>query len=431
MPVLDRFEAEGVRFDSAYANGPYTRISVPSIHTSRYIGYDRLENLPTIASVLSGEGVTTACIGTQTGFASYQGDLVFEEYVDLGRGEYHEQMNRTETVREHVADKLHELAQTLRPRLRKHQFAYKPTKALYDGITSVTGKGHTFLGYTEAETITDKALDWLASHADEDFFLWLHYMEGHRPYGVHDPNPRYCDARIDRDEVAGLMKKAGTDPDSVTIREHQLLENLYDSDLRYCSKHLKHLFNGMDDLGLWNETNLIFTSDHGEEFYNHGQYFHRNLPYDELLRVPLYLKTAETSGGTESEQRELIDIAPTICAIHGVNDPETFLGEHLFEGDRRQVIAVGAQLRRDEGVVAGRWDGWKYIHTGDEDLLFKIEQDPRERESVDDDNPEIVNQFNRSIPEGLFEMEGAELRDPSDQVDREQLEALGYLELED
>lgn len=431
MPALDRLVTEGVQFDSAYANGPYTRISVPSIHTSRYIGYDRLEDLPTIASVVGDEGAMTACIGTQTGFAGYQGDLVFDEYVDLGRDDYHDKMNQNESPREVVADKLHGVAQKVRPRLERRRFAYSIAKRAYDAVTSLTGTGHTFLGYTKAETVTDEALEWFADNAEEDFFLWLHYMEGHRPYGVHDTNPRYREEPIDEEEAAELMKKAGTTPDEVTIREHRLLSDLYDSDLRYCSRHLERLFDGMADLGLWDATDIVFTSDHGEEFYEHGHYFHRNLPYDELLRVPLFLKSPETSGETVTDQRELLDVAPTVCSLHDVDVPESFLGEHLLEGRDREVIAVGAQIRRDEGVVAGRWDGWKYVHTDDGDQLFDLECDPRERKSVTGDHPDVVDRFKRVIPDGLFEMEGAKLRDPTDRVDREQLDALGYLELKD
>jgi len=62
MPVLDRPAAEGTVFEEAYANGPYTRISVPSFHTSSYLAYEDMDGLETISGVLGDRGVMTACI---------------------------------------------------------------------------------------------------------------------------------------------------------------------------------------------------------------------------------------------------------------------------------------------------------------------------------------------------------------------------------
>jgi hypothetical protein len=93
-----------------------------------------------------------------------------------------------------------------------HKIIKRPYNKLFSG-------GFTFLGYTKAEKVTDRALSWVESHANEDFFLWIHYMETHRPYGVHDDNPEYLESKINEKKIKTLMKIAGTQPSEITDEE--------------------------------------------------------------------------------------------------------------------------------------------------------------------------------------------------------------------
>jgi arylsulfatase A-like enzyme len=253
-------------------------------------------------------------------------------------------------------------------------------------------------------------------------------MEGHRPYGVHDPDPAFAEP-LSNDRIRSLMKKAGTDSEKITSEERELLVNLYDSDLRYCSDHLDRLFDELQRIGVWQDTNIVFTSDHGEEFYDHGQYFHRNLPYDELLHVPLLLRTPNGERCIETDSRELVDVAPTILNFHGVQPPDDFEGEPLLSGDSRKVLASGSQMV-DGPVVACRWNGYKYIHAPKEKYLFDLEEDDGEERDISEELVDEVEQFKSAIPARYFSEEADEtLRDPENEVDKEQLEALGYLEI--
>ena len=435
MPVLDELASEGTLFTSAYSNGPYTRISVPSFHTSKLLGYISIEETPTIASVLSQEGIHTCGIGTQTGFAPIESDLVFDNFIDLGRDGYHRRANEPNTARRSLGNSFRSIfenvSQYCSSKLESSSTMYEIGKKSYRRINWLVDS-FEYLGYHSAESVTDSAIEWLDSHREDDFFLWIHYMEGHRPYGVHDTEQQYTDEATDEEEIMQLMKTAGTRPNEVTVREHRTIGNLYDSDLRYCSSHISRLFDELNELGIWDETNVIFTSDHGEEFYDHGYFFHRNLPYDELIHVPLIAKTASTSGETCDDQRELLDLAPTICQLHDMDSSSLpFLGQPLFEGNSRKVMSIGSQLYLDDPIIAVRWDGWKYIHTADADLLFDVENDPGERQSVTQNYPDVAERMRSEIPERLLTREREQLLDPHDQVDKQRLEALGYLELDD
>lgn len=116
MPGFGRLLDEGVLFTSAFSNGPYTLISIPSVHASRYLAYERIRSLPTISSTLRNHGITAACIGTQNGFESSVGHLHFDEYVNLGLDRCNKGAERSGL--QSIARSIHSLARSMRPQLR-------------------------------------------------------------------------------------------------------------------------------------------------------------------------------------------------------------------------------------------------------------------------------------------------------------------------
>jgi arylsulfatase A-like enzyme len=433
MPVLDDLVDAGTKFQAAFSNGTYTRISVPSFQTSRYLAYENLDAIPKLAPILEGAGTETAVIGTQTGIGLVHGGFEYGETIDLGRDEYYDEANRDRSASDLILYRVNKIASKVSQGLQRRgaDRVYDLLKRPYRRLYPETPFEHS--GYTSAEIVTNRVIDWFEEKEHEDFFLWVHYMEAHRPYGVHDDDPEYLDGPVERERIRNLMKTAGTDPDAVSGADRQLMIDLYDSDVRYCSRHVSRLFDYFRDAGLWDELNVLFSSDHGEEFYEHGSYYHRNYPYDELINVPLVVKRADdpADGETVTEQRQLLDLVPTICKLHGVEpDGYDFRGIPLFEGDSRDVVALGQPNDRDP-AVAIRADDWKYIVTGGDDLLYDLDNDPKETENVAAENPSVVSRLERRIPDHLYERDAESPREPEDEVDREQLEALGYMELRD
>ncbi|MBX0324032.1 sulfatase-like hydrolase/transferase [Halomicroarcula sp. F13] len=429
MPVLDRLTAEGTTFENAFSNGPYTRISIPSFHTSRYLSYGDLGAFPTIASVLSSAGVQTTAIGTQTGIDMVQGEFRFDEMVDLGRDDFEDGAERStaqkallqlDSVAADVSDWLQHHRLT-----KVYDFLQRPYNAMFGDADTVRLRG-----YNSAEEVTDRAISWIQDNEHEEFFLWLHYMEAHRPYGIHDTDPAYCDEPADDEEIRRLMKTAGQTPEAISEAETSRMIDRYDSDLRYCSRHISRLFDSFEQADIWDDLNILFSSDHGEEFGEHGLFFHRNFPYDELTHVPLILKPARTPPtDTIVEQRELLDLVPTICSFHDVDtDDYSFLGTPLYEGDGRDVISLG-QPGMDVPAVTIRTGDWKYIHTESDKQLYDLTSDPGEQTNVIDSNQRVAARLQRKIPQRLFGRDTKTPRPPKDQPDKEQLEALGYLEL--
>jgi arylsulfatase A-like enzyme len=76
MPVLNRLIKDGAVFKQAFLNAPYTQVSIPSVHTSRYRGHGGIDGTPTIAKVVGEKEIFAACIGTFTRFKCNGGELV-------------------------------------------------------------------------------------------------------------------------------------------------------------------------------------------------------------------------------------------------------------------------------------------------------------------------------------------------------------------
>lgn len=420
MPVLDQLIDEGTLFENAYSNGPYTQVSMPSIHTSKYWTNLSPEEEKAIGEKMEGEGFTTAMIGSQTGFG-FESDLLgFQHFNDLGRDDYRDKGDKN--LDDKISKFIPKVSETLKdidPRV--HQTA----KSIYRSIPGLTSFSH--LGYMSAEKVTNNASEWLENNSEDDFFLAIQYMEGHRPYGVHEENPEFVDRKLEDKEIQDLMKKAGTKPDEITNKEHRQIIDQYDSDLRYCSRHLKRLLEKLKELDIWEETNIIFTADHGEEFYEHEKYYHRNLPYDELIHAPLVVKS-DRNDKKVKEQKPLLDIAPTVLDLHEIEPESGFEGKSLFEDVERDVVTVGSQVYDD--TLAIRKNGWKYITSEKGEFLFNLESDPRERNSLVNEKPGKAEELKSEIPERLFDTEEVSLGKPKDEEVKEKLEALGYMEID-
>jgi arylsulfatase A-like enzyme len=420
MPVLQDCFAEGTtQFENAFANGTHTGISLPSLLTSRYLGDNPAINGPTIASALP-DGVTTVGLHSNTYFAARIGEPagfdIFEDF-DVGAS------GETEATRSSVHRLFRKTMDAIRPTVER--FGLREKAETMQRTIFPARLIHESTAYETAERTTNRALE-LVDDVEGELFLWVHYMDPHRPFCMHLDEPEYTDERLSSEEIHDLMSEAGINPDQITAEERELLIDLYDSELRYTSREIRRLINGLRDRSRWKNSNVIFTADHGEEFGEHGYYYHRNRPYDELLHVPMFVKGPHT-GESLSEQRALLDVAPTICDWHDVSQPGGFLGEPLFEGDSRRVIATGS-FTDSLPVVAGRWGGWKYIKTGDVRELYDLTADPYERENMAAAEPDRAELFHEAIPERLMNEDHSGVpTDTNDEVS-ERLADLGYLE---
>ncbi|MCP4203992.1 MAG: sulfatase [bacterium] len=281
------------------------------------------------------------------------------------------------------------------------------------------------------------AEEWLAERPDRPFFLFLHTYETHHPY---EPQERFLEI-FDDDYDGELPDVISVDMLKEINRKKRVLQegdlqhivNTYDAEIRSMDEALEHLIVFLRENSLYDDTMIVFTSDHGEEFGEHGRVgWHSHSLYDELLRVPLVIKfpNQHHAGARVSDQVSSIDIAPTVLSALGLPTPEDFQGRDIAppavggEGGGRAVISrIDRKLGKDIDSI--RQPDWK-LYRGQ---LFDLQADPEELWDTALNKPRILEQLRTE----LDSIVGS--RDPclGDQVvptgaTLDELKALGYLQ---
>ena len=178
-------------------------------------------------------------------------------------------------------------------------------------------------------------VEWLDSEKPRPFFMFVHSYDPHAPYAapgrfrdVFDPEytGQLADAEPLRDRE--LRKVRG-----LTSRDVDYVRARYDGEILYTDTVLRQLASDLKDRGLWDNTLLVITADHGEELYEHHDWGHGRNLLPEKLRVPLLLKLPDQAHGG-IRVRGLcsgVDLAPTIMETAGIPVPEHLSGINLLE----------------------------------------------------------------------------------------------------
>ena len=181
------------------------------------------------------------------------------------------------------------------------------------------------------DLITQKALDWLAQ-TDSPFFLFLHYFDLHSDYAAR---PEY--RALFAGDYAGPID--GTNEQLLSIRANRVrleaadrdhLVALYDAEIRQLDDQLARLMRWLDEQGLSERTLLVVTSDHGEEFMEHGSVLHGRTMYQEVIAIPLLVRGPGIPRGTRVAQNvSLADVAPTLLDVLGLSIPRGIDGRSV------------------------------------------------------------------------------------------------------
>jgi arylsulfatase A-like enzyme len=232
-----------------------------------------------------------------------------------------------------------------------------------------------------AAAVVDAALDWLETRRGEPTFLWVHTMDPHFPY---DP-PSPFDRRFASDPVPEERVPPGLSP--AKAREWRGWIDQYDGEIAYGDQELGRFLGELETRGLYDRALILFLSDHGEEFLDHGGLRHGFTLFEEVVRVPLLVKLpgGGHAGRRVARQVQTIDVMPTILRAAGAAAPGAAAGRALqdvLDGDAPPVPAFIETQHWEATALGVRTETEKYIrHFGPEDqeLLFDLVRDPGER----------------------------------------------------
>ena len=308
-------------------------------------------------------------------------------------------------------------------------------------------------GSTEAKDVFEKAGQWIEEHKDGRFFAYIQTIDPHVPY---DPPGAYL-REYDPSEYSGqvrprmtgdLLEKAKRRPPEVVFdaRDKRRLAALHDGEITQQDHFFGAFLERLAGLGLEEDTLVVVTSDHGEEFDDHGSWGHGHSVYQELLHVPLMFRLPGRvpSGGRVSDAVSTMDISSTVTDLLGVegmpsNEGHPLVGLMLGQPSSHPAVAF-SDFQDDRRVITTRQQ--KLILRGNlTSTLFDLQADPGEKTQLDGAAFPIGRRYTRMLL-GQFlgatdranwlsaeqnggtrlEREEAEM----DDTIRDQLRALGY-----
>ncbi len=364
-PNIDNLASRGVLFLEAISNGGKTAFAFPSILASALppLKQDEyreiLQRSTTLAELLKEAGYHTAAFHSNPCLArpfSYgKGFDIFED-----------SLGKMDAVRKQRFKLEMKLITMLKP-LKALRFGRSVIRFLaklwrLPDIFSSFMAGPPII---RAEELTNQALQSLAAQRGK-FFLWLHYMDVHRPYM---PFSKYLSQfrtqPVSRRKMVTLFHKILENPDQISPSEVTTLVDLYDADIKYVDDVVGRLLDSLG--GDLPNTIVIITADHGEEFGEHGEFGHETL-YDGLVHVPLIMAGPGIKGGTLVKQQvSLVDLAPTIANLIGIDNAQGFQGESLLpviKGEREAINGtISTTFSPGRRLIAYRIPSWKYILT--------------------------------------------------------------------
>ncbi len=289
-------------------------------------------------------------------------------------------------------------------------------------------------------------------------FVFLHTYEPHDPYVSTTFAEGLPSGRLDGYFDENRWKRFDKE---LTAEEKVYIKALYDGDIRFTDDQLGALLDRLAGSDLLSRAIVVITSDHGEQFWEHGTWRHGQNLYDHQLLVPLIvhvpkalrreLGIAGDGEGVIGQQVRLIDVLPTVFELLGLPVDPAVQGRSLvplLRGEKlSEVDALAEHVHiRDTIAKAVRFRGFKYVRTlrgadppipeaGDaQELiqeLYDLGTDPREQSNLADERAELRARFEARLDELVgkaWTEQGLHLEDlEADPELRKQLEALGYL----
>lgn len=355
-PNIDALAADSHAFHAARSASPWTLPSMVSLMTGESPETHRVlredirvpRKLPTLAEQLSRAGYATA---------AFVRNMVLLPHSGMHRG-FHEYYVNTPLAR--------------------------PASVGARLLSALLGPAGERME-SDAE-LAQRTSQWLELRAKDPFFVWLQLYDPHIPYappreflGGKQP-PARMDASFEQaDQVReGVLR--------LEPPQREWVRSLYDAEVRASDAAVGRVLDRLRALGLYDDALIVFTSDHGEEFFEHGLIEHGHALYDEVLRVPLLVKLPRQSARVDVRHNVANwEIAPWLLARCGLAAADA--GAGLLDETRRDPpgIVRGMLFYGERSAVL--FERWKYVvhHDDGREELYDLERDPAERTPLQDE----------------------------------------------
>ncbi|MEC7986629.1 MAG: sulfatase [Myxococcota bacterium] len=309
-PNMDALAKDGLLFEQCYAQASWTRPSgvsmfssrIPSGHSTQIKAAAAPNEAEFFTEVLQKSGVTTAGLANNINLtATFNLDQGYDAFMYT---EPKYPLWGSESV----------FGLTF----------YKVLEKLLDKIKSNNARS-VYNYYQPATVLFDYAKSFLEKNKNSRWMLYLHLMEPHDPYFAHP----VLSGGTEEYSGEAYGRKGNETPDPADLSK---IKDLYRQEVEYMDQKIGHFIEWLKTEELYENTMIILVSDHGEEFMEHGHFWHGTSLYDEVLHVPLIIKTPQ-KGIKDKRipwQVRSIDIAPTITSALGLESPAEWEGKDLI-----------------------------------------------------------------------------------------------------
>ncbi len=433
-PTIDGLARSGVLFERAIAPAPWTKPSVASLFTSRLPsshgvtrflttatlkdvpelhGFDRLpDSMLTLAEVFEEQGYLTLAVSANWWVDPVFGlDQGFTEFFGLSynrdAGSDGRQLTYTNLPASHL------------------------NKLVFDWLDANDYRA-------------SKWFEKLCVHR-KPLLVYIHYMDVHGPYS----SPGKYDAMFDSHflslpiEPLNELDLERLDYLDLGFTNRNLYRSRYDGQIAYFDMELKNLFDSLGSRGILDRALLVLTADHGESLGEHGAWGHGDTLFQTEVHVPLIVSGLEgiELGTRVRETISLIDLAPTLCQVLGIAQPDDFEGVSLLDnlrGKQPGPSRAWTESSKNKTLLLGRVEQNRKWIFKTEDLnltdIYNLDTDPLEsvnlyrqipqdtaKQMQDKTMKQLKLLRTRSAQTG--EVKPAEI---TDQIKKD-LESLGYL----
>ncbi len=413
-PNIDAFVQDSILFENAVAQASWTRPATASIltglgpweHGVNDIDDGLSKEAITLAEILRAAGYSTAGfiankhVGTEFGF-----DQGFVNFFDLAQVP----INAVQAHEEHAARMSHPLT----------------------------------------DTIHEQVFSWLDEEGDrEPFFFYIHTMDIHEPYRPDPIYRRKFAPQVNNPDVGSSQWLRQLTNGKIPLTDSLVRDmvSLYDAEVASNDYRFGLLIKELKRRGLYKQSLIILVSDHGEAFFEHEKFGHRNSLYSEVLRIPLLVKLPKKDrdnviqSNKELQLVQQIDILPTLLDYIGLDVPHYLPGGNFLNSSsvgselpRLTFAYHRGRMREIESIIERPWHLIRERREGQEDAtveLYHLEQDPLEKVNLIAQHPQLAEHL-ISLLEEHKNKGGLRLEPEKTLIDKElqeRLKALGYVQ---
>lgn len=352
-PNIDRLAGESVLFEEARSTSSWTLPAMMSMFTGRNCRrhgvldyrHSLTSNIPILAGLLREHGYATiGVVSTPTLEGRFGFARGFDTYDDQ---------------------------------------SYKMTYEDLEDFGSAGDRLQASRDMVSSPLITRLASNWINRlvKKEKPWYLFVHYMDPHFNYLPPAPyntmyDPDYKGSVDGRDVKYSKTIRPGVDSNDL-----RHLIALYDGEIRHNDEQLGELLQTLRQSGQYDNTIIVLTADHGEEFLEHGSTAHGETLYDEVVRIPLIIRMPGQTARKRKDPVSLVDVFPTLCQAVGIKVPEGLDGLDLAkEIPPRRTLLLDVDV---EGHITA-------LLRGDQKLIINFEKRTLERYDLSKDREERV-----------------------------------------